>query len=159
MKGVKGKRVIQFHEMEISAPAAKVFPLLCPERELDWVDGWSCDLIHSRSGVAENNCIFQTDRRGEGKRTWIVSRYEPDRTIEFVIFQHDSAIIKLDLELTESAGGMTNMKATHTITGLDENGNALVDGLPADFTRVRWTRLAEALNHYLRTGEMLKLHG
>jgi hypothetical protein len=89
--------VIQSCDVRISAPAARVFPLLCPVREFDWIDLWSCDLIYSDSGVAEYNCIFQTDREGEGKRTWVVNRYEPNKAIEFVIFQHDLGVIKMDL--------------------------------------------------------------
>lgn len=156
MSGFKAKRIVQSHTMQISAPAASVFSLLCPVREYDWIDGWSCDLIYPHSGVAENNCIFQTDRQGEGQRTWVVSRYEPNRAIEFVIFQHDLALIKLDLYLSENAEGITNMNVSHTITGLNESGNAAIESLPTDFTRMRWTRLAKALNHYLQTGTMLK---
>jgi len=152
----KAKRVVQSHHLQISASPAKVFPLLCPVREYDWIDNWSCDLIYSHSGVAENNCIFLTDRPGEGKRTWVVSRYEPNRAIEFVIFQHDLAIIKLDIHLSEDAEGITSLNVSHTITGLSENGNAAIENLPTDFTSTRWTRLGKALNHYLQTGTMLR---
>lgn len=156
MSGFKAKRIVQSHTMQISAPAASVFPLLCPVREYDWIDTWSCDLTYSHSGVAENHCVFQTDRQGEGKRNWVVSRYEPDHIIEFVIFQQDSAIIKLDLYLSENAEGTTQLRVSHTFTGLNEIGNAAIESLPADFTSMRWTRLAEALNHYMQTGTMFK---
>ncbi len=156
MTNTKGKRVIQSCEVRIMAPASRVFPLLCPVREYDWIDGWSCDLVYSDSGVAENNCIFQTDRVGEGRRTWIVSRYEPNRAIEFVIVLHDWAIIKMDLYLSEDGDGVTNLRATHTITGLHAEGQAFVEGLPKDLLRQRWTHLENVMNHYLQTGQMLR---
>lgn len=152
----KPKRTIQSVDLHISARAASVFPLLCPVREFDWIESWDCDLVYSDSGVAENNCVFQTDRPGEGKRTWVVSRYEPDRFIEFVIFQQDSVIIKLDIALSENEDGTTGMNIRHTMTGLSHNGNRLIDNLPPDYIRKRWEFLARALNHYLKTGTMLR---
>jgi hypothetical protein len=37
----------------IKAPVEQVFPLLCPVRECDWLEGWNCTLLHSGSGLAE----------------------------------------------------------------------------------------------------------
>jgi hypothetical protein len=150
------QRIVQSHVIRIAAAPDKVFPLLCPVREVDWIHDWTCRVLYSASGVAESNCVFQTDRPHEGRRTWVVSRYEPGRAIEFVIFQHDWAIIKLDLALTREDNGMTRIQATHTLTGLNEDGNAAIANLPVDFTQQRWDGLGEALNHYLSTGKMLK---
>lgn len=152
----KSKRTIQSVDIHISARAASIFPLLCPVREFDWIEYWDCDLVYSDSGAAENNCIFQTDRPGEGKRTWVVSRYEPDRSIEFVIFQHDFAVIKLDIALSENEDSTTSMNIRHTMTGLSQNGNSLIEKLPPDYIQKRWEALARALSHYLQSGTMLR---
>ena len=103
MKHENAKRVVQSYDFILAAAAEQIFPLLCPVREYDWIDGWSCDLIYSESGVAENNCIFKTASEAEGEMTWTVSRYEPDRAIEFVIISTDIFILKLDLALSENA--------------------------------------------------------
>jgi hypothetical protein len=155
MSEFKAKRMIQSYEVRIAAPAARVFPLLCPMREYDWIDGWSCDLVYSDSGVAEHNCIFQTDRAGQGRRTWVVSRYEPNRAIDFVIFQDDLGVIRYDLYLSENGDGTSNLRITQTITGLNAAGNAAIDALPKDLVQQHWTFLEKALNHYLLTGVML----
>lgn len=156
MSVFKAKRVIQSCEVRILAPAARVFPLLCPVREFEWIELWSCDLIYSDSGVAEHNCIFQTDRVGEGKRTWVVSRYEPNKAVEFVIFQQDLGVIKMDLYLSENGDGTSNLRVMYTITGLNKAGNAAIVDLPKDLIRQRWTLLETAMNHYLQIGEMLR---
>ena len=155
MKTNPSNRLVQSYETTLPATADRIFPLLCPVREYEWIAGWECDLIHTASGVAENNCIFRTNDPAEGELTWVVSRYEPDRAIEFVISRPDLLIIKLDLQLAENGDGTTIMTATHTITGLNETGDAVVALLPDNFTRDRWKGLSDALAHYLRTGRML----
>ena len=101
MTEFQSQRVVQSHAIQVAGAPAQVFPLLCPVREYDWIHDWTCRLLYSKSGVAEKDCVFQTDRPGEGQRTWVVSRYEPGQAIEFVIFQHTGAIIKLDLSLSQ----------------------------------------------------------
>jgi hypothetical protein len=53
------------HEYTQTNPAApeRVFPLLCPVREADWIPGWRYKLIYSESGVAELGCVFTTEDR------------------------------------------------------------------------------------------------
>ena len=93
MNSFKGCRVA--HEYVQTNPAApeKVFPLLCPVREADWIPGWKYELIYSDSGVAEAGCIFTTqDPAVESEKysrrtdesdhsspvtTWICTEYDP----------------------------------------------------------------------------------
>ena len=154
MKQENSKRVVQNYEFSLQAAAENIFPLLCPTREYEWIDGWRCDLVYSDSGVAENNCIFRTAFEGENELLWTVSRYEPDKAIEFVIVG-DGLTLKLDLSLTENGDSITLVQVTHTITALNGEANELVKFLPADFTENRWRGLENALDHYLRTGRML----
>jgi hypothetical protein len=57
-----------------------VFPLLCPVREYEWIEPWSCDMVFSESGLAENNAVFRTHFPAQGgEETWVVCRYEKDR--------------------------------------------------------------------------------
>jgi hypothetical protein len=81
MTTFRGNRVV--HEFTQTNPAApeKVFPLLCPVREGDWLLGWKYRLIYSDSGVAELGCVFTTPNppgsaapdRASAKTTWIVT--------------------------------------------------------------------------------------
>ena len=78
-----GTRVSRAYTMTVEADAQTVFPLLCPVREYDWIEEWRCSMVYSESGVAEVGCVFLTELPGRGVETWIVSRYEPSRAIEF----------------------------------------------------------------------------
>ena len=70
-------------EFTVPAPPDRVFPLLCPVLEYRWIPTWRCDLLHSDSGVAEEDCVFRTDFPGAGPMTWVVNCYQPPKRIEF----------------------------------------------------------------------------
>jgi hypothetical protein len=44
-----------FHE-PVDAPPADVFPLLCPVREYEWIEPWSCDMIFSGEWPGRKPC-------------------------------------------------------------------------------------------------------
>ena len=52
MKIVKPNRVTRTCTQRLVAAPAAVFPLLCPVREADWIDGWNPPLAISSSGIA-----------------------------------------------------------------------------------------------------------
>ena len=66
MTAFKSERVIKSFTMTLDALPAMVFPLLCPVREYEWIEPWSCDMVFSASGVAENNAVFRTDFPTQG---------------------------------------------------------------------------------------------
>ena len=99
----RSKRTVGSYTHTVGFPASKVFPLLCPVLEYDWIDGWQCEMVYTDSGVAENNCIFVTSFPDSGRQVWSVSRYEPDSRIEFVMMGAD-LVSRLDILLEESGG-------------------------------------------------------
>ena len=75
-------------EKRFSHPAGAVFEQLCPSRELDWIDGWECDLVHTSTGYMEADCIFTTPENcSMGPGLWVITAYEPDRLLELVFAQ------------------------------------------------------------------------
>jgi len=58
----------------IAGPDA-VFPLLCPVREAEWIDGWDPARVVSTSGVAEADCVFTT-AAGPLDAVWYITRHE-----------------------------------------------------------------------------------
>jgi hypothetical protein len=58
------KRAATTFTGHLSFPPDLVFPLLCPVREYEWLDGWECEMIYSTSGIAEDSCIFKTAHAG-----------------------------------------------------------------------------------------------
>jgi len=106
--------------LHAASPPEVVFPLLCPVREREWVEGWQADVLHSISGVAELGCVFVA--RGA---TWVVTRYEPARRIEFALF--DGATVEtLSIALAPARGG-TDMTWTRHYTALSPAGAAWIE--------------------------------
>ncbi len=145
-----------FHfEAAVPAAAERVFPLLCPIREEQWIEGWRARAVYSKSGVAEDGAIFETRLRG--RETWITSRYEPESyRVEYSIFARRHATLRLDLALVPEAGDRSRLDITRTYTGIDAVGRALVQALEADGVEAENALLARQLAHYLLTGEMLR---
>ena len=148
------ERKVVSYEAQIGAPAEAIFPLLCPVREYDWIPGWSCRVIHSRSGVAEKGAVFTTAFRPEGDSTWTVSRYEPNRVIEFVVLFPGSHVALLEIALARQGPDRTAVRWVCTFTSLVE-GNAFLAEVDQQWFDREQTVFARALAHYCATGKML----
>ncbi len=158
MNAFKPKRITKEAGLDIAATPEKVFPLLCPVREYDWIEHWQCQVRYSESGVAENNCIFETDfPHNGGPETWVVSRYEKNRCIEFVRFTAHEKIVKLDIRLTGTQPGATRMSWRKTFTGLSPQGNRVITALAEEKFEPESEMIARILNHYLSTGKRLSI--
>jgi hypothetical protein len=136
---------------EVSAEPEAVFPLLCPVREYEWLDGWACEMVYSQSGVAESGCVFKT-RFGEVPGTWHVNIYEPPRRVEYLVVAPDTLITRLTIELTRGGEGRTQLRWRRLFTSLSPAGQARADS----WTSERERELGLRLEHFLKTGEMLK---
>ena len=115
----------------------QVFPLLCPVREYDWIDGWSCVMVCSDSGVAERGCVFRT-RSELGDEVWTVSRYEPARAIEFVRFTAGVQMMTMDIDLTLWQEQTTKARVRFTYTALSPAGVTAIEQAAAG-DQAAWT--------------------
>lgn len=142
-------------EQTLKATPDKVFPLLCPTREYDWIETWKCELLFSQSGIAELDCIFATHFPGDEREIWVVDRYEPNELIQFIRFS-ESRVIRYRITLTDNNNGTTTASWEQTITALNEAGNRYVESLSNIEFGQKIKGLENMLNHYLETGKMLK---
>lgn len=151
-------RAMRSAKMHLAAGPGRVFPLLCPTREYDWIETWKCRMVYSESGRAEPDCIFTTDFPTDGPQdTWVVSRYEPPLLIEFVRVNPLRAM-RYTIRLRETAPGQTEAEWRQVVTGLSDEGNSFVQGLDEAAFQKRMGEIETMLNHYLSTGRMLR-HG
>lgn len=154
MNIAKPERATHTYTQHLHASPELVFPLLCPVRECDWVNGWVPGLVITASGIAERDCVFTTGS-GPDEAVWVVSAYDPPQHIEFFKFTagHSVCRITIDLRVDGSAG--TAAEITYAYTAIAERGAAYVREFTADFY-VRFMRAWESeLNHYLATGSKL----
>lgn len=152
----KGKQVTKtFHQINYGSPEA-VFPLLCPQREKDWLEGWDYDMIYSQSGGAEQDCVFLTHQHGQAATVWQVTQYHPNQLIEFVRVTPGENLVKITIQLIARADGFSDVHISYQYTGLNPHQNTFIETeLEASFqASMEWWE--KAINHYLKTGTMLR---
>ncbi|TQV78042.1 hypothetical protein FKG94_13240 [Exilibacterium tricleocarpae] len=142
------KRKEQVFEKHFNASPKQVFKQLCPAREADWINGWTVDLIYTTTGYAEPLCVFQTPASNIlGSGLWILTKLEPNKVLEGVIFQTENGIIEyLKIELIEMGNNACKGIWTIILTATNENGNSVIASISdeePDFLR----ELAYFLEH------------
>lgn len=134
----------------------QVFPLLCPVREKDWLDGWNYRMIHSKSGLIEKDCVFTTPHHGDHETVWHVTQYDPmDYRIEFLRVTPGENVVRINIDLEKVTDELTNVHIRYQYTALNEEANFYIENqLKDDFCgQMKWWE--KAINHYLETGEKL----
>jgi hypothetical protein len=151
-------RIVREGKMELKADAKTVFPLLCPVREEDWIDGWSdiCTIVYTDSGIAEEACVFETDIPLEGRAVWICSKYDADRAeIEYIKHIIGKAIIKWSMSVRDVSGG-SFIYAVYNATGWGEKGAAYARHLGDKGIEQLFRNLEDDINNYVTNGKMKK---
>jgi len=152
----EARRIRRSFDHTVAAEPDKVFPLLCPVREYDWIPSWECQIVHSESGVAEQGCVFRTSFPQLGESIWTVSLHEPRlHRIAFVVVTPATHVETLEVEVDGCPGGST-LRWVRTYTGLNEAGNALLDHFTGAPLEARMQQVMKMLEHYCTTGEMVR---
>ena len=133
-----------------------VFPLLCPVRELDWLDGWQFTMIHSKSGLVEQDCVFTTPHHGKSDTVWYVTMHDPaSHKVEFVRVTPGESIVKINIALETFDQTTTQAHITYQYTGLSEEQSRFMETeLEHEFKKsMMWWE--KSINHYLKTRKKL----
>jgi hypothetical protein len=158
MAEFKAKQVTREYTQCFLATPERVFPLLCPTREYEWVEPWKCELLRSASGFAEADCVFRTGSPEDGsEEVWVVSRYEPNTRLDCVRVDR-RRVMSYSITLEATGDGTTTARNVQVLTALNEEGNQALDA-QGDESLVFEMRLGEVmLNHFLATGKPLPLN-
>lgn len=142
---------------DLTAAPDRVFPLLCPVREYEWIPTWRCELVHTSSGLVEEGCVFVTSFPPEGRTIWVTTRHDPAaRAVAFVRVSGERLVTRMALRVEPSGAG-SRLHIQYALVALDAAGQEVVDraratGLP----HADWARgIAQLLEHFLTTGRML----
>ena len=150
------RRIIHTYRQTIDATPEKVFPLLCPVREAEWLDGWQYAMIYSESGLIEEGAIFSTPHEGEADTVWIVTTHDPGkRAIEFARFTHGSRTCVLRIAVSAKAENSSFVDISYTYTGTTPAGNAFIESLTEEAFVEAVVFWEKSVNHFLETGEKL----
>lgn len=154
MKIERPLRVKRTYTQRLKAPPDRVFPLLCPVRETEWVNGWDPNLVVSDSGVAELGCVFTIGPR-DAESTWIVTAYDPiNFKISFLKFTPKETVAAIDIAL-ESSADKTLAHISYTYTAIGPTGVNFVENFTEEYFRKFMKEWENECNHYLTTGKKL----
>jgi hypothetical protein len=150
------RRITRTHGQTIHASPDVVFPLLCPVREAEWLDGWQCTMLFSQSGFVEEGAVFSTPGDGEADTIWIVTRHDAvRRVVEFTRFTPGSRVCVLRIGVTSTAPGRSLVDIAYTYTAIAPAGEVFIDRFTEDSFRTAMTFWERSMNHWLDTGARL----
>lgn len=137
-------------------PASKVFPLLCPVRESEWLEGWKANVVHSLSGYVEQDAVFTTAHKSGSMTMWTVTHYDADSyKLSFVRATDNVEVVLLDIELEDNGDSCKAHIEYRFVPFAEGRKYHLQQSLPTRFPAMMdWWE--QALNHFLETGKMLK---
>ena len=158
MKGIgfNPRRITKEYRQTINAAPEKVFPLLCPVREADWLDGWRYNMIYSDSGLIEEGAVFSTPDEGEEDTVWIVTKHDPKKhEVEFARFTHNSRTCRLKIAVKYKDENSSYVDVSYTYTGITHAGNDFIDNFTEEAFLEAVTFWEKSMNYFLKTGKRL----
>jgi len=155
MRVTKPNRVTRTYTQQLVAEPSKVFPLLCPVREADWIEDWDPLVVLSQSGVAEPDCVFLTEA-SPSNAIWYITRHELSTDfVEMIKITPTVTTCKLSIQLRPVEGG-SEARITYSHTSLGPEGDTFV----ASFTEEHYQQFMRdweaRINHYLSKGSILR---
>ncbi len=151
----KPNRVIRSYTQHLIAAPTEVFPLLCPVREADWIDGWDPLLVISSSGFAEADCAFVTAAKPHNA-IWYVTRHEPEiGYVEMIKITPSVTACRLSIQLRATEEG-SEAVVTYSHTSLGPEGDSFVKSFTEEHYLQFMKDWESRMNHYLTHRTPLK---
>lgn len=151
----KYKRKIQEFSGTFETTPEIIFPLLCPAREADWIPGWDSELVYTKSGYAEDKCVFRTTKANyTGEGLWTFTGFKLNEYIEFVRFQQD-ILLHCKISLIQNEDDTTTANWKTISTALSEKGNKAIEKM-SDYNK--HNPVIQLMDYYLKNGKMISKH-
>jgi hypothetical protein len=150
-------RKVFTYRQTINALPETIFPLLCPERETEWLDGWTYNMIYSKSGIAEPGALFSTSGEGEEDTVWIITRHDSvEKIVEFARFtpRNRACLLTIKIEPIDNTKSYVNIK--YSYTGLTAAGNNYINEYSEEQFENNMRHWEDSMNYFIKTGKMLQ---
>ncbi|HRQ63354.1 MAG TPA: hypothetical protein PKZ76_00570 [Xanthomonadaceae bacterium] len=158
MNIIKPNRATHTYTQRLAGPPEAVFPLLCPVREADWIDGWDPSLVVSSSGVAEPDCVFVTASTPHDA-VWYITQHDPaSGFVEMLKITPEVTACRLTIQLRAMPDG-SEADITYCHTSLGPAGDAFVESFTEDHYRAFMQGWELRMNHFLSRGSPLRETG
>ena len=133
-----------------NATIKKVFPLLCPKREEEWIPGWECETIWSNSGYNEEGAIFRTTKPYGTELYWTTLQYDiNNKVVDFLITAPCLYMFRFKIELSVNDDGYLALTFTQIFTSISEEGNAFLKRYKSEDFMERLKYLEDLMNRHL----------
>jgi hypothetical protein len=153
----QAKRISRSYRQTINATPDQVFPLICPVREKEWLEGWDYKMIYSKTGLVEEGAVFSTSYEGEEDTIWIIAKHDPEKhEVEFVRVTPASRASILTVKIIEKDERSSYVDITYTYTAITEEGNKFIDNYTEEFFQGNMKEWENSMNYFLITGKTLK---
>lgn len=154
MEIVRPNRATRTYTQRLVGSPEAVFPLLCPVREADWIQGWDPILVVTSSGVAEPDCVFTTAAE-PSDAIWYIVRHEPAvGFVEMLKITPSVTACRLTIQVSRAEGG-SEAVVTYSHTSLGPEGDKFV----AAFTEAYYVKFMQdweaRMNYYLTNHKAL----
>ncbi len=157
MKVSKPNSVVHSYTQTIHSPPEEVFPLMCPVREKEWVNGWNPRLVLTESGVAEPGCIFVTPGLPQDA-VWIMTDVDPESLhLEILKVIPGVVVGMIDIQLRADGKRSTFADISYTYTSISDYGDEMLADLTEEHFRSFMETWENEINHFLTTGTLLDL--
>ncbi|SES99111.1 hypothetical protein SAMN05660297_01117 [Natronincola peptidivorans] len=151
MKAFKAEKEVRRFNLRFNASAEVIFPLLCPEREKEWIPGWEYEMIYSKSGLIEEGCVFKTYEY-EVETIWLVAKHDQNKKeILFIQFAKDLIIAEFSVVLSENEAETTDAAVQYIYTPLNKEGKEYIDReLSQEILDEEMGKMEMVMNYYLQ---------
>jgi hypothetical protein len=113
--------------LHCQAAVEDVFPLLCPKREEEWIPGWECETLWSKSGYNEEGAIFRTTKPYGTELYWTTLRYDiRSRIVDFLIAAPRLYMFRFTITLDANPDGLLAITFMQTFTSVSDEGNTFL---------------------------------
>ena len=142
-------RVERRYTQKLHGKPDDVFPLLCPVREQEWVEGWDPLVVYSRSGFAENNCVFTTgDEKPDS--IWVITEFDSERhKLSIVKVTPGMTVARISISLSQNAVGHTNADIVYLYTAISPKGEQFVHDYSEEYFEKFMQYSEQVLNNFL----------
>ena len=150
------KRITRNYCQTINSTPDKIFPLICPVREAEWLDGWDYKMIYSKTGYAEEGAVFTTSYEGEEDTIWIITIHDPiNYKVEFVRVTPASRASILSVNIREKDLKSSYVDITYIYTSFTTAGNRFIEEYTEEVFLDMVKHWENSVNYFLDTGKKL----
>ncbi len=138
------------------APPERVLPLLTPNGERAWAEGWEPDIRWTAPGNGEGT-VFVTHGHKGRDTLWVLTAFDPQTgRIAYSKLLPGVILVELSITLSPLPEGRTRGEVRYTFTALSQRGNEHISEMNEENFVTLMQDWERALNHFLRTGRKLE---